>query len=217
MQYPIAPNDSDATNRLLQRVAAGETNCLGDLLVRHRARLTRMVAVRLDLRLAGRLDPSDVVQESQLEATSRIQEFLARPTMPFFLWLRLITGQCVAACHRRHLGAKRRDADREISLDRPLYPQASSVALAAQLLGKLTSPSHAFAREETKARLHMALERMDPMDREVLVLRHLEQLTTAEAAAVLGITVEATKKRHVRSLKRLKMLMDESGGSASHD
>lgn len=176
-----------------------------------------MVALRLDHRLAVRLDPSDIVQESQLEATARIQEFLSRPTLPFFLWLRLITRQCVAACHRRHLGTKRRDLSREFSLDRPHQPQASSVALAAQLLGKLTSPSDALIREELKAKLYAALEQLEPMDREVLVLRHIEQLTSAETAAELGITLEAVKKRHTRSLKRLKRILDEPMGAADHD
>lgn len=214
MSETVAANGSEVTNRLLKRVAAGEVECLGDLLSRHRARLKRMVAVRLDPRLAGRLDPSDVVQESQLEATARIREFLARPTLPFFLWLRLITGQCIATFHRRHLGAKRRGVHREVSIDRTRLPQASSIALAAQLLGKLTPPSQAAVREEIKVTLYAALDQLDAIDREVLVLRHLEQLTTAETAAELGITLEATKKRHVRSLRKLKHLL---GGPSGYD
>jgi RNA polymerase sigma-70 factor (ECF subfamily) len=166
-----------------------------------------MVALRLDRRLAGRIDPSDVIQEAQLEAAERLAEYLRNPTMPFFLWLRLITGQRLMILHRRHLGARMRAAGREVSLDRPALPQATSAALAAQLLGRLTRPSEAAVRAEMKARLHEALDQMDPTDREVLTLRHFEQLTTPETAQELGISEEATKKRHIRALKRLKAIL----------
>jgi RNA polymerase sigma-70 factor (ECF subfamily) len=211
----ISRHDSPETNDLLGRAAGGERQALGQLLERDRERLRRMVALRLDRRLQGRIDPSDVLQEAQLEAAERLAEFLRNPTMPFFLWLRLITGQRLLALHRRHLGAQQRDAGREVSLDRPGLPQATSAALAARLLGHLTSPSAAAVRAEMKARLRATLDAMDPTDRAVLVLRHFEQLSTAETAQELGISEEAAKKRHVRALKRLKTLLtstsDEPG------
>jgi RNA polymerase sigma-70 factor (ECF subfamily) len=177
-----------------------------------------MVALRLDRRLQGRVSPSDVIQEAQLEAAERLAEYLRNPTMPFFLWLRLITGQRILALHRRHLGAQMRAAGREVSMDRPYLPQATSAALAARLLGRATSPSAAAIRAEMKARLQEALDCMDPIDREVLTLRHFEQLSTAETAQELRITEEAAKKRHIRALKRLKeILTTMPGGPGAAD
>ena len=192
------------TAELLGRAAAGDREALGQLLQADRDRLRRTVALRMDRRLSGRLDPSDVLQEAQLEAAERLGEYLRNPALPFYLWLRLITLQRLMTFHRRHLGAQARSVEREVSLG---APQASSAALAAQLLGHLTSPSDAAVRAEMKARLHQALDRMDPTDREVLSLRHFEQLSTAETALEMGISEEAAKKRHIRALKRLKEIL----------
>lgn len=191
---------------LLRRAADGDRDALGELLQRDRERLRRAVALRLDPRLAGRVDPSDVLQEAHLEAATRLAEYLRDPALPFFLWLRLLTLQRLVTVHRRHLAAQGRAVGREVPLDRGV-PPATSAALAARLLGDGTSPSDAAARAEMKQRLHAALDEMDPIDREVLTLRHFEQLTTAETALELGISEEAAKKRHVRALKRLKRLL----------
>ncbi len=197
---------------LVQRAAAGDQESLGLLLHRDRDRLKRMVALRLDRRLQGRVDPSDVIQEAQLEASRRLSEFVARPTMPFFLWLRLITGQKLLQFHRHHLGAKMRAAGREVSLYRRSLPEATSAALAEKLLGREAEPDAEAARIELKLRLQDALNAMDATDREVLTLRHFEQLTTAETAAELEITEEAAKKRHVRALKRLRDILVQLPG-----
>src|SRR5262249_25338222 len=165
-----------------------------------------------DRRLQGRIDPSDVIQEAQLEAAERLAEYLRNPTMPFFLWLRLIAGQRLLALPPRHPDAPPRDAAPDRSLARPALPQATSAALAARLLGRVTSPSAAAIRAEMKARLREALDGMDPTDRDVLALRHFEQLSTAEAAQELGISEEAAKKRHVRALKRLKAILTSAPG-----
>jgi RNA polymerase sigma-70 factor (ECF subfamily) len=213
----ITNQDNAETNDLLGRAAAGDRDALGQLLQRDRERLRRAVALRLDRRLAGRVDPSDVLQEAHLEAATRLAEYLQNPTMPFFLWLRLITFQRIHTFHRRHRGAQARSVEREVALDRGI-PQATSAALAAHLLGQLTSPSNAAIRAEMKARLHTALEQMDPADRAVLTLRHFEQLSTVEAALELGINEEAAKKRHIRALKRLKEILADvlgDGGGAS--
>jgi RNA polymerase sigma-70 factor (ECF subfamily) len=204
--------DSTDTQDLLRQAAQGDRQSLGKLLERDRDRLRRMVVLRLDRRLHGRIDPSDVIQEAQLEAAERLDEYLRNPTLPFFLWLRLITGQRLLILHRRHLGAQMRAAGREVSLDRGALPQATSAALAARLLGRLTSPSAAAVRAEMKARLQEALDLMDPIDRDVLTLRHFEHLTTAETAQELGITEEAAKKRHLRALKRLKEILTSMPG-----
>jgi RNA polymerase sigma-70 factor (ECF subfamily) len=171
-----------------------------------------MIALRLDQRLHGRIDPSDVIQEAYLEASTRLEDYLRQPTMPFFLWLRFLTGQKLMELHRHHLGAQMRDAGREVSLYRGSLPETSSAALAAQLLGHGTRPSEAAVRAERKIRLQEALNTMDPMDREVLALRHFEQLTTREVAQVLGIKEAAASKRYLRALRRLKEILNSMPG-----
>jgi RNA polymerase sigma-70 factor (ECF subfamily) len=199
-----ARGDSSATAWLLECAARGEPAPVGELLQRHRDRLRRMVALRLDRRLQGRVDPSDVIQEAFLEAAVRLPDYAKEPVLPFFLWLRLITGQRLVMLHRRHLGARARDASREVALYHGTLPEATSAALAAQLLGHDTRPSEAAVRAERKIRLQEALNAMDPLDREVLALRHFERLTNAEAARVMGVTEAAVGQRHFRALKKLK-------------
>jgi RNA polymerase sigma-70 factor (ECF subfamily) len=202
-------NPDDA---LVRAAAGGDQASLGLLLNRDRERLRRMVALRLDWRVQGRVDPSDVIQEAQLEAARRLGEYVAGPTMPFFLWLRLITGQKLTQLHRQHLGAKMRDAGREVSLHREPLPEASSIALADGLLGRVSAPPDEAIRAEIKIRLQEALNGMDPCDREVLALRHFEQLSASEAALELGISEEAAKKRHVRAVKRLRGVLEQLPG-----
>jgi RNA polymerase sigma-70 factor (ECF subfamily) len=199
--------DSSETGRLLERAAGGDKESWGALLTRHRERLRRLVAFRLDQRLQGRIDPSDVIQEVCLEAAAALAEYLRRPAMPFFLWLRGITGNKLLELHRHHLGTQMRDARREVSLHRGPSPETTSAALAAQLLGHATRPSEAAVRAEAKVRLQEALNGMDPLDREVLALRHFEQLSPAETAQVLGISKKAAGMRYLRALKRLKEIL----------
>jgi RNA polymerase sigma-70 factor (ECF subfamily) len=197
----------DGETGLLRRAAAGDQQAWAALLARHRDRLRRMVALRLDRRLQGRIDPSDVLQEAHLEAATHLTDYLRHPDMPFYLWLRGIAGNKLLELHRNHLGARMRDAGREVSLYRGSMPQTSSAALAAQLLGRDTRPSEAAVRAEMKVRLQEALNSMDPLDREVLALRHFEQLSNAETARVLGLDRSAASKRYVRALKRLKDIL----------
>jgi RNA polymerase sigma-70 factor (ECF subfamily) len=204
--------DSGAAKRLVTLMAGGETAQLGELIQAHRDRLRRMIALRMDRRLQGRVDPSDILQEAFLEATVRLPEYAREPKLPFFLWLRLIAGQRLLVVHRRHLGAQVRDTNREVSLYRGSLPEASSAGLAAQLLGRDTRPSLAALRAERKLRLQEALNTMDPMDREVLALRHFERLTNAEAAQVMGTSEAAVGQRHFRALKKLKEILSALPG-----
>ena len=204
--------NSSETDQLLRRLAKGDHRDWGALLERHRQRLRRMIALRLDQRLQGRIDASDVIQEAYLEASTRLEDYLRRPTMPFYLWLRFLTGQKLLELHRHHLGAQMRDAGREVSLYRGSLPETSAAALAAQLLGRDTRPSEAAVRAERKIRLQEALNSMEPMDREVLALRHFEQLTTPEVAQVLCIKEAAAGKRYLRALKRLKEILNSMPG-----
>lgn len=204
---PSATSDSSETGRLLERAAQGDQESWRDLLTRHAARLRAMVSLRLDRRLQGRIDPSDVLQEAYLDAIKQFPKYLEQRALPFFLWLRLIAGQRLMILHRRHLGAQLRDAGREVSLYRGSLPETTSAALAAQLLGRESRPSEAAMQAERSLRLQEALNRMDPVDREVLTLRHFELLTNTETADVLGIRASAASKRYVRALKRLKEIL----------
>src|SRR5262249_30555087 len=156
--------------------------------------------------------PSDVLQEAYLDLAKRAPDYLAKPDIPFFLWLRLLTGQRLLEIHRRHLGTLMRAAGQEVSLHRGALPQATSESLAAQLLGRMTSPTQAAVRAEMQVRLQEALNSMDALDREVLVLRHFEELSNNETAAVLGIAKAAASNRYVRALKRLKDILSSLPG-----
>jgi RNA polymerase sigma-70 factor (ECF subfamily) len=202
------PRDSPGElEGLLVRAAAGDAEAWRILLERDRQRLQRMVGLRLDRRLQGRIDASDVVQEAHIEALTRLPDYLRDPKLPFFLWLRLIVGQRLKILHRRHLGAHKRNADREIGLYEGAMPEASSAALAARLLGHLTLPPDAAVRAERKNRIQSALNAMEPLDREILALRHFEQLSNAEAAQALGLSTSGASKRYVRAIERLKELL----------
>ncbi len=196
--------DSNESSSDLQSAAAGDAQALGRLLDEHRDRLRRMVRLRMDRRLQGRIDPSDVIQDAYAEATTRFDEYAQNQAMPFFLWLRFLTGQRLMALHRRHLGAQARDASREVSIHRGTFPEATSAALAAQLIGRHTSPSEAILRDEIRLRLQEALNAMDIRDREILALRHFERLTNIEAARELDLDPSAASKRYIRAVRRLR-------------
>lgn len=205
-------NNSAESVDLLERARAGDREALNALLTRYHGRLLRMVEVRLDARLHARLDASDVVQEAYVEVAGRLDEYLRDPKVPLFLWLRLVVGDRLMKVHRHHLGAQVRDASREVSLYRGALPAASSAALAAQLLGKHTSPIEAAVRAERVLRVQEALNTLEPIDREVLSLRHFEELTAAETAQVLGIEEAAAAKRYFRALKRLRGILTTMPG-----
>src|SRR5271166_3139395 len=200
------------TVRLLERLRAGDRRALADLFQRHRDRLRRMVELRIDARLQGRIDASDVLQDGFLDLAKRVESYLSDPRLPVFLWLRLVVSDRLAMYHRHHLGTRMRDAAHEVSLYRDPLPQASSAALASMLLGRLTSPSHAAIRAEQVLQVQEALNALDPLDREVVALRHFEELTRAETAQVLGITEEAGAKRYMRALRRLKAILEVRPG-----
>jgi RNA polymerase sigma-70 factor (ECF subfamily) len=209
----MKPEDTSDTPELLHRVADGDGESWAILLARHRERLRRMIVFRLDQRVQGRLDPSDVLQEVQLEAWQHVADYLRQPVVPFFLWLRGIAQNKLRELHRHHLGTQIRDVAREISIYRGALPEATSAALAAQLLGHGTQPSQAAIRAEVKVRLQEALNQMDPLDREVLALRHFEQLSPRETAQLLNIKEKAAGMRYVRALRRLKEILTALPGN----
>jgi RNA polymerase sigma-70 factor (ECF subfamily) len=207
----MADNSSD-TARLLEQALAGDKEALNDLFARHRPRLRRMVDLRLDRRLQARIDASDVIQEAYCDVVTRLNEYLSEPSYPLFLWLRLIVGERLLKLHRHHLGTQMRDAGLEVSIYRGALPAASSAALAAQLLGKHTSPTQAAVRAERMMRLQEALNALEPIDREILSLRHFEEMTIVETALSLGIEESAAAKRYIRALKRLKATLASMPG-----
>src|SRR5262249_18213877 len=195
--------NSTTTIELLAQVSAKESQALPKLFARHRERLRKMVRLRLDRRLRGQFSSSVVLDEAYHEASRRMDEYLANPSQPFFLWLRLLTGQTIQAIHSRH-GVQPAEGGQEVSLYRGALPGANSVSLAAQLLGHMTQAGEAAARADMQIRLQEALNSMDPTDREVLTLCHFEELTHEEAAAVLGIEKATATKHYLRAFKRLK-------------
>ncbi len=207
----MAEESSDGAE-LLERAGRGDQDALRDLFSRHRDRLKRMVHLRLSRRLAGRIDDSDVLQEAFLDIARRLDEYLKEPSLPFFLWMRHMTGLKLTEVHRRHLGAQLRDADREVTLHRGGMPMADSVSLAAQLLGTLTTPSQAAIKAETRLYVQEALNSMDPVDREVLALKHFEQLSTSEIAEVLSLSKAGAGSRYLRAIKRLKEILSRIPG-----
>ncbi len=192
----------------LQLLSEGGEQAVADLFSKYRDPLLRMVDFRLDRRLYGRVDSVDVLQEAYLEVARRISDYLDQPAVPFFIWARQITWQTLLMTHRRHLGAQRRNAEQEVSLNQGGQVNATSISLAAHLVAHLTSPSQAAIREERLAQLRQALDSMDEIDREVLALRHFEHLSNNEVAHVLGLQKTAASNRYVRALKRLKEILE---------
>lgn len=204
--------DSTEEIRVLRRAADGDEKEWRQLLDQYRGRLKRMVAMRLDKRMQARADASDVVQDAFVEAYHKLPDYLNDPAMPFYLWLRAITGHKLMALHRFHLGTQRRAARREISIYGGAMPETTSACMADFLAANHSRPSEAAIRDELKTRLQTSLEDLDPIDREVLMLRHFEQLTNAETAQVLEIAVSAASKRYIRALERMKGILSSLPG-----
>jgi RNA polymerase sigma-70 factor, ECF subfamily len=196
--------DSAATSE--ERLRAGDPSAVVEVFTLCRERLKKMVR-----RLQGRLDASDVLQEAFLDVQKKAAEFPTKD-MTAYLWLRLIVAERLLILHRQHLGAQLRDAGREVSLHRGGLPAASTHSLANLLLGRLTSPSQAAVRAERQLKLQEALNGMDELDREMLALRHFEELSNSETATVLGLTKTAASNRYIRALKRLKEILSSLPG-----
>jgi RNA polymerase sigma-70 factor, ECF subfamily len=203
----MAQNGAE-TDALLERAGAGDEQARERLLERHRSRLKRMIAVRMDGRLAARLDASDVVQEALADAARELPEYVRSQRMAFYPWLRQLAWDRLVRLHRDHITTRRRSVNREAAALLPL-PEKSALDLARRLVSSGTSPSGQLIREELRERVRSTLDRMPPRDREVLVLRYLEMLTNAEVADVLGISEGAVKVRHLRALERFRGLLDD--------
>ena len=190
---------------LLRQAAAGDAQAREQLLAQHRERLRRMIAVRIDRRLLARLDPSDVVQEVLADACLRLSEYLQHPPLPFYPWLRQLAWNCLVDLHRRHVQSQRRSVLREQG---PALPDESVVELAGRLIASGSTPSEHVVREEVRLRVQTALQRLGDRDREILVLRYLEKLSSNEIAVVLGLSESGVKSRHFRALQHLRVVIE---------
>ena len=198
------------TEELLEHAARGEPGAVDELLARCREPVRKLVQFRLDRALARRVDASDIVQEVLLEASGRLAEYLRERTMPFHLWLRQIARDRIIDMHRRHRTAQRRSVDREQPIAAAAYADRSSIELAADLRDGELTPAAAAIRHELEQRFQLALQELAEEDREVLSMRHFEQLSNQEVAEALGLTQAAAGMRHLRALRRLRALLAES-------
>ena len=208
--YPASTSDSVAdVEGMLSRLQAGDHDALAELFSLYGDRFQRLVDVRLHWSLRGRLDVSDVLQEAYLDARDRLDHFFSREDGSIFIWLRLIVLQRLQLLERFHLQTSKRDAFREVRLNRG-SPTGSQGSLSQSLIASITSPSAVAVREEAVAMVDRLLSGMDPIDREILTLRHFEQLPNNEVAEILGIGVTAASNRYVRAIRRLKDLIEET-------
>ncbi len=205
-------DDADNVDQLDSRLRDGDEQALAELFTMHRERLRRMVEFRMDRRLQGRVDASDIVQEAYIDASQRVRHYARKPEMSSFVWLRQIATQRLIDVHRRHLDAQMRDARQEVSIHRGDLAGTTSASIVAELAGQFASPSQLAIHAELLDQLEDALESMDPIDREVLALRHFEELTNNEVAQVLDITKSAASNRYVRALGRLKSVLEAIPG-----
>ncbi len=201
--------DASQTQEILASARRGDAGAVNRLLERHRESLRRLVQVRLDRAMARRIDASDIVQDVLLEANDRLQDYFRDPKMPFHLWLRHLAKDRIIDMHRQHRGAQRRSLDREQVLASPAFADQSSFDLAAQLRDDELTPAAASIRKELEGRFLAALDKMEEEDREILLMRHFEQLGNSEAAELLGLSTAAAGMRHLRALRRLRTILGD--------
>ena len=199
------------TDQLLVRVAEGDAAARDRLLARHRARLRKMVALRLDRRLWARVDPSDVVQEALTDAAQKLPKYVQERPLPFYPWLRQLAWERLIQLHRWHIRTAKRTVTRE-DQDIPALPDDSALVLADSLVARSSSPSSGLRRSERRKLAQKLLAQLGAREREVLVLRYLEHLSTREIGAVLGLTEAGVKSRHLRALRQLRDLLGDEVG-----
>ncbi len=202
----------DQLDPMIQRMIKGDETALAQLFSVYRERLWRIINFRLDRRLQGRVDPDDILQEAYLNAVQRMDRFLYDHPRSFLIWMRMIVTQTLIDVHRRHIGAQKRDASRDVSIQGRWSPVSTSYSLSFHLLGHLTSPSQAALRDELSEQIDLALSGMSDIDREVLALRHFEELSNLETAALLGLSEQAASLRYIRAISRLRDVLEAIPG-----
>jgi RNA polymerase sigma-70 factor (ECF subfamily) len=200
---------ADQTLLLLERVRQGDSEAVNGLLDRHRAAIRRLIDQRMDKLVQRRVDASDIVQDVLVEANRRLGDYLQNPTMPFRLWLRHMARDRLIDAHRRHRVASTRSVDREVPLVTADDGDRSGVDMAGQIADRELTPAAAATWHELERRFASAVEELDEQDRQIVLLRHFEHLSTAEAADVLGLTKPAAGMRYLRAMRRLRILLGE--------
>jgi RNA polymerase sigma-70 factor (ECF subfamily) len=204
---PEVKPDSAETRALLEQAQQGDRQAIDRLLARHRPELQTFVDYHLEPALRTRVDPSDVVQDAQLEIARRMDDFLQRRPMPFHLWARKTAYERLLNLRRDHRGRARRSVDREVPL-----PDRSSLLLVRPLLSSSgPSPSRQAMARERADRISRAVAELAEADREILLLRHAEDLTYDEIPCVLDIEAAAARKRYGRALIRLQKVLERHG------
>ena len=201
--------DKSVTINLLANAKGGDRAAINRLLERHRTSLRKLIRLRLDRKIAQRVDASDIVQDVLLEANTRLQDYLADPRLPFHLWLRQLAKDRMIDMHRRHRGAQRRSLDREQSLAAPQFADQSGFDLMGQLADGELTPAAATIRKELETRFLTALEQLDDDDKEILLMRYFEQLGNGEVAESLGVSAAAAGMKHLRALRKLRAILGE--------
>ena len=203
------------TEQLLAAAREGDSSAVNQLLTRHRDALRRLVGMRLDRKIQRRVDVSDIVQEVLFDAGRRLEDYLANPVMPFHLWLRHMARDRIIDAHRRHRASAKRSVDREQQLAVPKGNDQSTIQLAAHLLDREMTPAAAATMHELARRFETAIEDLEEQDREIVIMRHFEQLSNAETAIALSITQPAASMRYLRAMRRLRQLIGDDANEES--
>jgi RNA polymerase sigma-70 factor (ECF subfamily) len=206
--------DADKTQELLSLIRKGDDQAAEKLLQRHREALRRMIAMRLDKKIQQRVDASDIVQDVLVDANRRLQDYLAKPVMPFHLWLRHMARDRIIDAHRRHRGSAKRSVDREQGMFAAANQDRSTVELVAQLCDSELTPAAAATMHELQVRFEAAIEQLGEQDQEIVLMRHFEHLTNQEAAMALDLTEPAASMRYLRAMRRLRDLLNEPPSDA---
>lgn len=196
-------------DEVIEQLRDGGEEAVAELFARYRDKLLRIVALRLDARLLSKVDCDDILQEAYVTASRRVGDYLERPSVPVFVWLRQVTTQVLIDTHRRYLDTQMRDVRQELTHPLAGGQPGDSICLVNHLADSLTSPSQCAVRQELLAGMRVALKQLGDMDREVLMLRHLEELSNNEVAEILEIDKYAASKRYLRALARLREAMPD--------
>lgn len=202
---------NDKTEELLLGAKAGDDDAINRLIERHRGAVLRMVQMRLDQKIRRRVAVSDVVQDVMIDASRRLQDYIANPVMPFHLWLRHIAKDRIIDAHRRHRGSQKRSVDREHGLAVPGADDHSTMDLAAQLCDGELTPAAAATQREMAKRVEAAITELGEQDGEIIIMRHYEQLSNQEVAQALGLSEPAASMRYLRAVRRLREMLTGSG------
>ena len=198
----------DQTGELLREAREGNADAIGNLLDRHRDSLRRMIQMRMDQKLARRIDVSDIIQDVLIEANRRLKDYLENPAMPFHLWIRQIAKDRMIDAHRRHRVSAKRSIDREQPMFSPAGADHSTIELAVQLCDPALTPAAAATQKEIAAQIELPVGELDDNDRDIILMRHYEMMSNQDIAQALDLTEPAASMRYLRALRRLRTIID---------